>query len=505
MVGLVDNYLKGNNYKDYINVFRNTYESHPNFPSLLSITDTLTQIGIENLAANVPFKHIEQLPKNFIAELNFDVQAFYVIYKTKNSFVFENDKGITKQISREELENSWTGIVLLIEENESDFQKQIFDKTDYLFPISILLLCIFSSLIYRFNFSESSFLLFSTIGLFFSLEILKTYFKDKNTTESKFCSVNKNFSCNSIINSKSYYFSKYVEFVDLPIIFFSTAYFSQVLGLSHILYLGTIAVISFPLIVYSIYLQKIILKKWCLLCLIISLIITCIGILFILNYKALTLNLHSLISLLILTIGISIAWFLLKKQIVKAKINQQKLNDLLRFKRKEEVFTKIALPIKNKEQFNTLHKINIGNKDTKNTITLFLSPSCPYCHVAYKDAMQLISKHGEQLNLEICFNLNLNNIENPYLVVAKRILLLYNTNKDYKRALDDWHVKNMNLENWLTKWGNSDHFTIENNQIENQFQWCLSNELNFAPIKIFNGLMIPDGYEINELFYFFKE
>jgi thiol-disulfide isomerase/thioredoxin len=150
-------------------------------------------------------------------------------------------------------------------------------------------------------------------------------------------------------------------------------------------------------------------------------------------------------------------------------------------------------------------KRRIGNKNARNTIALFLSPSCPHCHRAYKDAIELVEKYSEQLKLEICFNLNINNLDNPYLDVAKTILNLYNTNKDYKKALDDWHIKNMKLEDWLSKWRNTDNFTKENNQIENQFQWCAANELNYAPVKIFNGNYLSSEYEINELFYFFKE
>jgi hypothetical protein len=63
----------------------------------------------------------------------------------------------------------------------------------------------------------------------------------------------------------------------------------------------------------------------------------------------------------------------------------------------------------------------------------------------------------------------------------------------------------MKLEDWLSKWRNTDNFTAENSQIENQFQWCATNELNYAPVKIFNGNYLSNIYEINELFYFFKE
>lgn len=74
-----------------------------------------------------------------------------------------------------------------------------------------------------------------------------------------------------------------------------------------------------------------------------------IGCLFIFNYKNYTFNFNNLITLISIAIILSIAFFLVKKLIKDSKDKTQKLNHLLRFKRNEDVFYKIAIPIKNKE------------------------------------------------------------------------------------------------------------------------------------------------------------
>ena len=505
MLKSVTAYLQKTNHGPIIDGFEAHYNSHPNYPSLLAVTDTLTQLNIENIAAKVPFKHIDQLPNKFIAELNVDSQESYLISKTKEGFIAENDLGNIIKGTIAELEKYWAEVILIIEENEKSLKNKTIENSSFAFPFLLIIFSIITIYNYKSNLIESVFIVLSSIGLFVSVEIIKTYFKDSTSNESKFCTANQKFSCKSIISSKGYSFSKYVEFVDLPIVFFSVAFFSQIFGLNVFYYFGLVSLASIPFLLYSFYLQKIVLKKWCLLCLITSLLIVLIGGLFILKIKNYTYNLSDTITLILITVMLSIAWFFLKKIIKDSKENTQKLNHLLRFKRNEDVFYKIANNIENKEQFETLEKIGIGNKNARNTITLFLSPSCPHCYRAYKDAIELVEKYSEQLKLEICFNLNINNLDNPYLDVAKTILNLYNTNKDYKKALDDWHIKNMKLENWLSKWRNTDNFTTENSQIENQFQWCAINELNYAPVKIFNGSYLSNVYEINELFYFFKE
>lgn len=101
--------------------------------------------------------------------------------------------------------------------------------------------------------------------------------------------------------------------------------------------------------------------------------------------------------------------------------------------------------------------------------------------------------------------MNINNIENQYLEIAKTIMQLFNQNKDYKLALIDWHINKLDMAVWKSKWVQNEDFIMENEQLEKQFQWCLKNEFNYAPVKIFNGKLMPQSYEITELFYFFIE
>ena len=44
-------------------------QSHPSYPSLLAISDTLTFFNVENAALNISFEEIDLLPDNFIALL----------------------------------------------------------------------------------------------------------------------------------------------------------------------------------------------------------------------------------------------------------------------------------------------------------------------------------------------------------------------------------------------------------------------------------------------------
>lgn len=489
-------------YASKIKDFEDAFNSHPNFPSLLAITDSLTYIGIENVAAKVPFQHIEQLPNIFIIELDAENKTLYILEKHNDGFNIIDENKKNRIISFSELENIWTGIVLLIEENE---QIEKFKSANYKLSIFVLIVCCITILVNNWNILQSIFLLIAALGVLITIEIVKTYFEDNNASESKFCSINKEFSCNSIIKSKEYPFSKYIEFVDLPVIFLTFSFLGLLFSIVSVFSIGIISLCSLPIIAYSIYLQKSVVKKWCLLCLLISSLLVFNSVLFVFYFKTMFFKVETITSEIILLFVLVFGWFYVKKMVLQNNENKNKLNALLRFKRNEDVFNAIAEETNNSQEYNLLSKICIGNANAKNALTLFLSPSCPHCHIAFKDALEFQKKHPNTIKIEVAYNLNSNNTENPYLDIAKVIMQLNNQNASCLEALEDWHFKKLSLKEWKSKWKQNENFIVENEQLEKQFLWCVANEFNYAPVKLFNGKLIPQVYEIEELFYFFKE
>lgn len=500
MFGLLEKYLNNNNYNSLTGVVKDNWMSHPNYPSLLAATDSLTSSSIENFAIKIPFKHFKELPNVFITELEKDSKEFYFLEKNDLVVKITNEKGSSSFLKHEDLSNIWTGVVLIIEENEQTKTLQ----TSNSLKLAALLFTLGLFIIYTNNYNvlSSIFLILSLFGVFISIEILKTYLQDNNLSESSFCSASKEFSCSETIKSQKYVFSQYVEFVDLPIIFFGFTSVGLVLSVVSINTIGILSSLSLPIIVYSIYVQKMVLNKWCFLCLLISFILiinTCLFWFFQLGFKTFT------ISEIVLIPTIATLWFYVKKLLLAEQKNKISINELLRFKRNEDVFNTISFDVLNAEELNSLPKVSIGNTNAPNTLSLFLSPSCPHCHTAFEEAISILEKHNEKLRLEIAYNLNVNNTENPYLDIAKVIMQLNNQNASCLEALEDWHIKKLSLEDWKTKWKKNDDFDLEKEQLEKQFQWCVANNFNYAPVKLFNRKLLPQVYEIEELFYFFKE
>lgn len=506
MLKLVKKCLQKLNHGSQIEKFESFYQSHPNFPSLLAITDGLQFLNIENVAANVPFEHFDELTDCFLAEINLEKKQFYLLSKSEGKIVLENEEGKVVSINKEDLEKKWTGIVLLIEENVNSKETDLFKKTELIFPFFMLVILLLSVVGNSENKINLFFLAVSAFGIYFTREILMTYFSPEEKKESKFCSIGEDFSCDSIIKSKSYTFSKYFEFVDLPVLFFTSTFISLLIGLDIGYTIGVISLFSIPLLGYSIYLQKFVLKKWCVLCLTIAGLLLVNGLLFFVFYPSLVFTLSVNIKLLIITLLTLFGWLKLKKRLIKLNEAESELKVLLRFKRTDEVFYKTNDAVNNFEIIESLEMMVFGNEAATNHLILFISPSCPHCHTAYKDAMELLKKYPENLKLSIGYNLNLGNQDNPYLEIARRIFNMHAQNEDVFAALNDWHIENLDMAIWKKKWGtDSNVLEMENHKISKQFEWCVMNDFNYAPVKVFNGRLLGHQYTINELFYFFRE
>lgn len=500
MFVLLEKYLKNNNYNSLISVVKDNWMSHPNYPSLLAVTDSLTTSNVENFAIKIPFKHFEELPNVFITELEKDGKEFYFLKKNDLVVKITNEKGSSSFLELEDLANIWTGVVLIIEENEQT--KTLQTSNSLILATLLFTLGLFTIYTNNYNVLSSIFLILSLSGVFISIEILKTYLKDNNLSESSFCSASKEFSCSETIKSKKYVFSEYVEFIDLPTIFFWFTTSGLIFSIVSINTIGLLSSLSMSIIAYSIYIQKKVLKKWCLLCLLISLILIINSFLF--WYFKLGIKMLTTSEILLIP-TIATFWFYIKKLLVNNQKNKITINKLLRFKRNEDIFNAVSSEVIDKKELERIPKIILGDTNAPNTLILFISPSCPHCHTAFKEALDILVKCDNEIKIELAYNLNINNTDNPYLDIAKVIMQLYNGNKEYVQALKDWHINHLEIEVWKNKWQLVNEFSLENKQLERQFEWCFKNEFNYAPFKIFNGKLLSQHYQISELFFFLNE
>jgi hypothetical protein len=73
MIKLAEKYINYNNYFPDSIDFNEYYLSHPDYPSLYALTETLSFFGIENGVANIVAEQYQNLPDCFLTLINSNV------------------------------------------------------------------------------------------------------------------------------------------------------------------------------------------------------------------------------------------------------------------------------------------------------------------------------------------------------------------------------------------------------------------------------------------------
>lgn len=308
------------------NEFLYQMQSHPNYPSALSIADTLTFFNVANGLLPIGFEQLGQLPDHFVAlleEINdkhtLGTQFYYIQQKNERYYGLGQDK--TTEISLENLEKRWRKVVLLAENSD---QPPIPKPTNSQFtwllaslgiPVFLLSLWLFHSNLYT-----TLFFAFSLVGIFFSVAALKDLFGVKSNLIDSFCNITSSSGCNTIIGSNKWRIFEWVSFSDLSLVFFVaqflSAYLFMLSGVSDVFFgfQKILLYISIPIIGLSLYYQKFVEKKWCLICLsIIGVILAQLLYISLINYAKASLSFNWLALYALVLLFSALSWLVSKK------------------------------------------------------------------------------------------------------------------------------------------------------------------------------------------------
>lgn len=436
-------------------------------------------------------------------------QNLVLVSKKLESVAIETEKGEKKNITSDVFLMGWNEVIIAIEANDKkqNLDNSIIDFKWMLYSLPIIALVIISLSYNNFNITSFLQLLLSISGFILGVGVILEKIGIKNELVTKFCSINQNSACDSIIKSDKSKINSWLDFSDLPILFFGISIFSIFLSPTLSIIVGGLSLLSIPFIGYSIWLQKFSFQKWCLLCLSIATIILLQEIAFCFSDVKLdhfiSINKFELLFSGVLFCSV---WFFSKPLLMKNVYEKKQLTDLKKLKRNYSVFKGLTKEIYFLDGFEKLKGICFGNEKAHVQLTIILSPSCGFCHASFQKAYELALKYPNVFFVNILFNVNPENDNNPYKYVIQSLLTINNQNVERARkAIVDWHIERLELEEWKEKWMVDHIDTLANEQLQQQYNWCVVNKFNYTPVKIINNRLFPNEYEIEELKYFLND
>ena len=496
------------------NEFLFQIQSHPDYPSLLSVSDTLTFFNIDNGAIPLEASQIELLPDQFMGilrEANDEPQLYY-IHKKGEKYITIKDK-VPFEIDHETLESRWLDLIFLIEkpdfENTNSIKK--YKTLTVLFSscIILFLLLYFTS---DYAISRLLFLLFPAIGILFSIAALKELFGTKSTLINKFCNITTSTSCTAVVSSNKWKFFSVINFSDLSILFFT----SQIFGLIIFLLSGNLLeyftiqkillLISVPVIALSLYYQKFVEKKWCPICLMIaSIILLEITYLFLFANTPIHISIKSIFLYAQVILLTTMLWMILKQLLStqkELKEFQMNANRLLRnytvFKNTLITTPKIEIPSK--------IGMVLGNPESDSQITIITNPFCGHCKEVHEIINTILDKHRDEIQVKILFktSLELDNEETKRFFRILMTLYLENGEKAFTDALHDF-FESKNVEAWNQTY----QVTINSKKIDAIYSemnhWCIENQINYTPEIFINGFKYPSEYDKEHLAFYMND
>lgn len=510
-----------------------TLQNHPDWPSLLSISDVLHKWDVPNGAGKVEPANIDELPLPFIAVTNNRKTPLAVVTAINDNHVlslYDNYKTVIKE-TRHDFIKSWNGIYLIAEPNrhagESDYEeiKRKETATALIRIAAPVMVAIAATFVFLANVrtglaqrtfpATGTFLQYAiTLAGLLVSSLLLWYEMDKNNPLlHKVCTGITNGNCTAVLTHKASKVFSWLSWSELGFFYYTGALLCIIFSGEHLLpYLSLIALfnlLAIPYPVFSVYYQWRVVKQWCVLCLAIQALLIAGAINVLANH--LHGSMHEITlpilaqSFLLYALPL-LVWFTIKPVILKLREAKQMKRDYLRIKFNTEIFVTL---LRKQKQVNIPAGslgIDLGNPAAKNILIKVCNPYCGPCAKAHPEIEKLLDEIPD-LKVKIIFNAT--NSEHDIRSKPTKHLLAISAMNDQdttRKALDDWYLADKkDYEVFAGKYPVNGLLQQQDKQIDTMRGWCDEMNIEYTPTFFLNGYQLPGTYSIADLKYFLLE
>ncbi|WP_425629307.1 vitamin K epoxide reductase family protein [Cellulophaga lytica] len=487
---------------------------HPEYPSLISLTQTLESLGLTNKAIKVTKEHLFQIQTPFLVTTN--KKEIFLIKKINGSYIFTYSSDGWQKIKLKKFDSIWNNYIVLVDTElkikEKDYRKKKIAEltTSIKFPLLILsILLITITVSYSIGFSSLLIYYYiKIVGLIISLFLINKEI-NKNVNY-KICSLSKKINCNDILNSSASKVFGVISMTDIAFIYFIGTLLTVTLSTltnnetrnELIYFLNLLSFLSIPYTIFSIIYQSLIFKKWCSLCILTILVLwaeSIIADINIVNYSSyLYISINSFIILMYSFTTPIIFWAFSKDILIKYNKYNIIEYPYERLINNRDIFNFLLSKQVNVNMDFQPYEIILGNKSIKNTITILIDPYCHACEKEYDLVLQLLEKHSNfaKVILRFAAKYNVNDQIKNYTTLMLTSHYLNNP-AVFKELLKTWfQIKNFDFfsKNHPTK-----HNPISEIIVKNNYNWSFKNNVLTTPTLYLNSKKLPKEYNLKKL------
>lgn len=511
-----------------------TLQNHPDWPSLLCVSDSLNKWNIPNAAGRVEPSAIDGLPTPFMAHTNDKEHPLSVVSVVTENTVQLYSKNYHQPVlkSKEDFFKTWGGVYViaepLVHSGEKDYKLNKSKAFVNAFvPTALLtLLAVLSFVgIYTIINSDPAITAITAIAIYLHYFILLAgvivtslllwYEIDKNNPLlQKVCNGIIKGDCNAILTGKQSKVFSWLSWSEVGFFYFSTCLLLLVFAgntmASAISIIAWLNILALPYTLFSVYYQWRVAKQWCVLCLTVQALLLSGAVNVISNGLPASLSALSFYfitkSLLLCCLPV-LFWYVVKPAILKLQQAKNTKREYLRIKFNSQIFDTLLKKQKAISISADGLGINLGNPNADNTLIKICNPYCGPCAKAHAKIETLLEDNSN-LKVQIIFT-SPNQPDQPAYKPVNHLLAIQEKNRDekiLKRALDDWYLSDQkDYDVFAGKYPMNGELTKQGAKIEAMDKWCKAMEVQATPTIFLNGHQLPDAYGIEDLQYFLLE
>jgi hypothetical protein len=478
-------FLKANKIPVAKDWLQKTIESHPDFPSLLCISETLKVAGINCVTHKINISNINDI---YLPAL-FHLQNDDVIVITN------------KKLYTEKLLSQITGVIININSKnisslyKSEIKKE--RKNNQAISIAIgLTILLFSIILFeKSKLANTLLVLTSIVGLYICFQV---FYKENGNAAiwaNKACKALGN-GCDKVLNSSLSNGILGIKIVDAAFVYFFTLLFFSILE-DNLLLVYYAILLAIPIIIFSIIYQKTKVKGWCALCLLIGLIVL-IQVLLVWNTKEIFYNKLTLKSIIHFGIYglISFVWFQFKLFYKLNEENKKITIDYQKIRRDAKNFIISLKSEKRVKYFETNTEMIFGNVIAPLQILIVCQPYCIPCAITHKKVDEILKIHKNNICLKIVWLANNQSSQKAVSLIFD--VVSYQTKENALLKINEWFSV-MNYESYLNNNIISTNQKNSKINIDEQNKWVIQNKIVVTPTIFINNHEIPKIYTIEDI------
>lgn len=518
-VGATTQLLKQLGVKVTDTTVNETILSHPDAPSLLSISESLRQWDVENTAVKVDKNQLEEYPFPLLA---YTRGQFYVLTDhTPHTISYIDDKGKNHEEVKGGFLNNWDGIGLAVQalpgagEKDYTIKKKKENQEALIIPvIAGMMLILGAGAAYLFAQVYSAILItgYSLLLLVKLAGVIVTglllwYEIDKhNPALQKICSGSSQVSnCSAILGSSKSKLFNIISWSEIGFFYFAGSFLSLLINPALLYTMAWLNVLALPYIIFSLSYQGFVVRQWCRLCVAVQALL--LGE-FIVSYSSgilrwpLIWGVNTTYYALVCFLLPILIWYFIKPHFLKEQQTKNSGRELLRIKHNPDIFfallerqRKVVLP-------DPQLGIIIGNPNAKNTILKVCNPFCAPCARAHKEIDELL-EINDNIRVQIIFT-DLKSRDEKMVQPARHLLAIAEKadNQLIAKALDDWYLSDKKeYPLFAAKYPLNGEINRQENKLQSMANWCKETKISYTPTLFINGYQLPAMYAPEDLKY----